>query len=211
MPAARLRPFAAVAASILLLGMLAAGLPIGCAPNASPLADAAAVEEVQALGGMPLPPAEHATNAWETDLAAARATAAAEGRDVLMLFTGSKWCHYCVKLEEQVFAQAPASRLTDDFVPVLLDFKRNADGVEPASARFAEQHAAASIAYDVAGFPTVLLTDPGGEVYAQLGYDRRYAEEGAAAFVADARTARLEAGRGGPAVTAETAAGRTSL
>ena len=176
----------------------------GCLPRGGAIADAAAVERVAALDGTPLPPAD-----WTTDPAAARVTAAAEGKDVLMLFTGSDWCRYCVLLDEQVFSRAPASRLTDDFVPVLVDFPQS-----PLPPALAAQNDALQAEYGVEGFPTVVLTDPAGAEYGRIMYDASYESGGAAAFVADVRALRSAAGPGdaaGPRTAADPAAGAASL
>ena len=173
MPTAR----PAVLAALLVGGAGVCFAVAGCLPRGGAFADAAAVEKVAGLDGAPLPPSD-----WTTDIAAARAQAAAENKDVLMLFTGSDWCHYCKLLDEQVFAEAPASRLTDDFVPVMLDFPAAAAPVAGAEELQAE--------YDVQGYPTVVLTDPAGREYGRMGYDSRYESAGAAAFVADARSLR---------------------
>ncbi|MEM9702157.1 MAG: hypothetical protein AAF907_06915, partial [Planctomycetota bacterium] len=92
----------------------------GCTSGAGVIADADAVEQAGALSGGALTASD-----WTEDLAAARRQAAVEHKDVLMLCPGADWCHFRIKLEEEVFAQSPASRLTDDFVPVLLDFPRD--------------------------------------------------------------------------------------
>ena len=177
MPTARPAVFA-----VLLVGGAGVCLAVvGCLPRGGAFADAAAVEKVAALDGAPLPSSE-----WTTDVAAARARAAAENKDVLMLFTGSDWCHYCKLLDGQVFAKAPASRLTDDFVPVMLDFPAAAAPV-PGAEELQEDYA-------VGGFPTVVLTDPAGREYGRAGYDHRYESGGAAAFVADVRSLRSAKG-----------------
>ena len=178
-------------APALLCGLAACGAALGfggCTSGSSGFADAAAVEQAAALKGDALP-----AEAWTTDLAAARRTAAAENKDVLMLFTGSDWCRYCVLLEEHVFAQAPASRLTDDFVPVMIDFPMQ----KPQPPQVVAQNEAAQEAYGVQGYPTVLLTTAGGERYAEMNYDARYERGGAAAFLADAKA--LRARHAGPA------------
>ena len=41
--------------------------------------------------------------AWSTDLARAQARAKAEGKAVLLNFTGSDWCGWCIKLRRDVF------------------------------------------------------------------------------------------------------------
>ena len=41
---------------------------------------------------------------WETDLPAAQAQAKKEKKMVLMDFTGSDWCGWCIKLNKEVFS-----------------------------------------------------------------------------------------------------------
>jgi thiol:disulfide interchange protein len=43
---------------------------------------------------------------WSEDVAASLKKAAAEKKDVLMDFTGSDWCGWCIKLKTEVFDQA---------------------------------------------------------------------------------------------------------
>jgi len=40
---------------------------------------------------------------WTDDLEAAQKTAKAEGKDLLLDFTGSDWCIWCQRLKEEVF------------------------------------------------------------------------------------------------------------
>ncbi|QDT14748.1 thioredoxin family protein [Alienimonas californiensis] len=177
----------------LLCGLAACGAALGfggCTSGSGGLADSAAVEQAAALSGEPLP-----IHDWTTDLAVARQTAAAEGKDVLMLFTGSDWCPPCMALEKSVFAQAPASRLEDDFVPVLFDFpNKKAQAPEIAARNQQVQEA-----YGVAGYPTVLLTSADGSKYGELHYQDRYESGGAAAFLADAKALRAANGAAGDA------------
>ncbi len=104
---------------------------------------------------------------WVTDFAAAKKTAAAENKDLLVLFTGSDWCSWCKKLEREVFAkqefqnQAPA-----EFVLVMLDFPRRRQ--VPADVKQARN--ALKQKYKIRGFPTVALMNAEGEVYARTGY-----------------------------------------
>ena len=186
-PSPRVVPHLAAAA---LAALVTVGV-IGCAPNGAGLADADAVREVAALDGEPLPIHE-----WTTDLAAARAQAAAQGKDVLVLYTGSEWCHYCQLLEKEVFAQSPASRLTDEVVPVALDFHPDGTPVQTDPA-LAAAHTAAINAADIDGFPTVVLTDAAGTAFATMNYEQRYSSGGAAAFLADVKALRAKHGRPG--------------
>src|SRR6266581_5344317 len=51
-----------------------------------------------------LPAAAHAAE-WLTDVPAAQEQAAAENKLVLLNFTGSDWCGWCMKLKAEVFSQ----------------------------------------------------------------------------------------------------------
>src|SRR5207253_7724891 len=42
---------------------------------------------------------------WLTDLPSAQATAKAENKIVLINFTGSDWCGWCIRLRNEVFSQ----------------------------------------------------------------------------------------------------------
>ena len=42
---------------------------------------------------------------WMTDFEAAKEKAKKEGKDLLIDFTGSDWCGWCIKLSKEVFEQ----------------------------------------------------------------------------------------------------------
>jgi protein disulfide-isomerase len=68
--------------------------------------------------------AESATGAtWLTDFDAAKATAKAEGKPVLLDFTGSDWCVWCIRLDKEVFTREAFVAYADaSLVLVELDF-----------------------------------------------------------------------------------------
>ena len=104
---------------------------------------------------------------WMKDFKAAKARATLEGKDMLLNFSGSDWCGWCVKLEQEVFSKASfKNKATKNFVLVELDLPQRTK--QPA--RIREQNQKLVKAYGVQGFPTVLLTDAKGRVYARAGY-----------------------------------------
>ena len=108
---------------------------------------------------------------WEADFDAAVARAKAEGKDLLVDFTGSDWCPPCMRLHEEVFAKEPFSAAAGkDYVLVALDFPQGdeAKAKVPNPARNQEL----SQKYGVQGFPTVLLMTPEGDVFGQTGYEQ---------------------------------------
>ena len=41
---------------------------------------------------------------WLTDLEAAKKLASSRGKDILIDFTGSDWCYWCMRLDKEVFS-----------------------------------------------------------------------------------------------------------
>lgn len=103
---------------------------------------------------------------WVTDFESAKAEAAKSGKDLLVDFTGSDWCGWCIRLRKEVFdlpAFKPASK---DFVFVELDFPHQKTLPEALK----KQNEALQEKFGVTGFPTILLLDASGVPYAQTGY-----------------------------------------
>ena len=111
-------------------------------------------------------PSLFAADTWLTDLDAAKKQAAAEKKDILVDFTGSDWCGWCIRLKKEVFDQPEFAEASKKFVLVEIDFPRGKKQPPEVKAK----NEALSKQYAIAGFPTILLLDAQGEVYAQTGY-----------------------------------------
>src|SRR5580765_2149435 len=62
---------------------------------------------------------------WLTDLNAGQAQAQKEGKFVLVNFTGSDWCPWCIKLRQEVFTQPEfESFASKNLVLVEIDFPK---------------------------------------------------------------------------------------
>jgi protein disulfide-isomerase len=106
---------------------------------------------------------------WQTDLPSALATAKAENKHILMDFSGSDWCGWCIKLENEVFSKAAfIDYAQENLVLVLVDFPRKTQ--LPAEQAAANQALAQK--YQVQGFPTVLILNPQGELVERTGYQQ---------------------------------------
>ena len=105
---------------------------------------------------------------WTSNFEAAKAQAAKEGKDILLDFTGSDWCGWCIKLKKEVFStpefEAAAPKL---FVLVEADFPRDKSKV---SAAVAAQNQKLQSQFGVQGYPTIFLLDPQGRPYGTTGY-----------------------------------------
>ena len=116
-----------------------------------------------------LPTVAHARQeGWTQDFAAAKATAAREHKDLLLYFTGSDWCVFCIKLDKEVFG-TPEFRaaVPKDFVPVMLDFPEDEKRVTP---EVKQQNEKLRDEWQIHEYPTVVLADASGKPYASTGY-----------------------------------------
>ena len=63
---------------------------------------------------------------WQTDLPAAQAQAKKEGKKIVMDFTGSDWCPWCIKLHKEVFSTPEFTEYAKkNLVLVIVDFPRS--------------------------------------------------------------------------------------
>jgi thioredoxin-related protein len=104
---------------------------------------------------------------WTEDFAAAQKLAEKEGKDLLVDFTGSDWCHWCIKLKEEVFNQQGfKDAAPKNFILVELDYPR----AKKQDEKIKQQNEELREKYEIQGYPAVLLMNAKGEVYARTGY-----------------------------------------
>jgi thioredoxin-related protein len=112
-------------------------------------------------------PAEPAKLEWLTDMQKAQEIAAKEKKDLLINFTGSDWCGWCIKLREEVFSKGEFEKALDNFVLVEMDFPSDESLVPPKTR---EQNELWQERFGIQGFPTLVLTDSQGRPYGSVGY-----------------------------------------
>lgn len=104
---------------------------------------------------------------WLSNLEAAQKLAKEQKKDILIDFTGSDWCGWCIRLKEEVWStpkwQEEGSKR---YVLVELDFPRNT----PQSDEVKAYNQKLSTLFGVEGFPTIALLDSEGRPYALTGY-----------------------------------------
>ena len=104
---------------------------------------------------------------WSTDYEKALRKAKEENRHVLVDFTGSDWCGWCIRLNREVFS-------TDEFkefaqkhlVCVKIDFPRK----KKLPPEVAERNLQLQRKFGVRGYPTVFVLRPDGTLVARTGY-----------------------------------------
>lgn len=106
---------------------------------------------------------------WVADFDEAAALARKQGKNLLVDFTGSDWCGWCIRLDREVFEHdswtASASK---DYVLVALDYPRGAEA--KALVPNPERNGELAATYKVEGYPTILLMTPDGDVFGRTGY-----------------------------------------
>lgn len=104
---------------------------------------------------------------WIDDPAIAMERAVREKKDVIIDFTGSDWCGWCMKLVKEVFSHKEFSEeIQKDFVLLEIDFPAH----KPQTDAIKERNKALSKKYGVKGFPIIVLVDSKGVEYARTGY-----------------------------------------
>jgi thioredoxin-related protein len=105
---------------------------------------------------------------WSTSLPDAIKAAKETKKAVLIDFTGSDWCSWCVKLKKEVFDTPEfAQYAKDNLVLVELDYPSKKE----QSAELKKANAELKTKYAIKGFPTLILLDGDGkELGRQVGY-----------------------------------------
>lgn len=124
--------------------------------------------------------ASHAQLAWLTDYNTALKQARSEGKLVLINFTGSDWCGWCIRLKAEVFDRPEFTAFANaNLVLLEVDFPRR-------KAQSEQQRVNNSILQDrfrVEGYPTLVVASDSGRPMHMLGY----VPGGPGAFIAEVR------------------------
>lgn len=106
---------------------------------------------------------------WHTDWESAAAESKKTGKPVLIDFTGSDWCGWCIKLKKEVFDTAAFKTWATKKVVLLeIDFPRG----KPQSDKVKEKNQALAQKYGVQGFPTIIFAKADGKALGKYGYDQ---------------------------------------
>ena len=104
---------------------------------------------------------------WLTSLEAAKTEAVKRQVPILVDFSGSDWCGWCIKLDKEVFSKEEFKAYAKtDLVLLLVDFPRKSKLPEDIK----KQNDLLAEKFDVQGFPTVLLLNGQGKELARTGY-----------------------------------------
>ena len=108
-----------------------------------------------------------AKDGWSEDYDKALAQAKADKKLVLLDFTGSDWCGWCIKLDKEVFSQAEfAEYAKKNLVLVELDFTRSKEQSKELKA----QNTKLQGEFKIQGYPTIIVLNSEGKKVGELGY-----------------------------------------
>jgi thioredoxin-related protein len=114
---------------------------------------------------------------WGTSYEQGQQEAKASNKLVLLDFTGSDWCGWCIMLDREVFSQPQFKEYASkNLVLVEVDFPKR----KHVSAATREQNERLLMRYQVQGFPTIVVLNSEGKMVAELGY----MQGGPGAFIA---------------------------
>jgi protein disulfide-isomerase len=114
---------------------------------------------------------------WSDDYEKGIAQAKAEKKLLVLDFTGSDWCGWCMKLDKEVFSKKEFKDYAkDNLVLVEVDFPQS----KPQSKKLKEQNEKLQAKYGIEGYPTIVVLNGEGKKVGQLGYQ----EGGPSAFTA---------------------------
>jgi len=92
---------------------------------------------------------------WYTDVREAITVSNKEQKPMLMFFTGSDWCGWCIRLQNEVLKTPEFKKwATDNVVLVELDYPRRT----PQTPELKTQNNELQQAFGIQGFPTVFFT-----------------------------------------------------
>jgi len=108
----------------------------------------------------------------------AQQEAKANNKLMLLDFTGSDWCGWCIKLDKEVFSKAEfKDYASKNLVLMEVDFPH----AKPQSAELRKQNQELAQEYRVEGFPTIVVLNGDGRPVGTLGY----MPGGPSAFIAE--------------------------
>lgn len=122
-----------------------------------------------------------AESGWLTDYEAAKKQAKEEGKPILINFTGTDWCGWCIKIEKEIFSKDEFKAYAkENLVLMEVDFPEKKENKAKQSAEVKAQNKALDKEFKIEGYPTIFLLDAEGK---KISEDIGYREGGPQAYV----------------------------
>ena len=126
---------------------------------------------------------------WHTDLVKAIEISTKEKKPLMLFFTGSDWCGWCVRLQKEVFLTKEFTKWADESVILVdVDFPKDKS---KQSVELQNQNNLLARQYEVRGYPTVHFVTVSGSTgkyqYSKLG-ESGYMAGGPSVWTSNANT-----------------------
>jgi thioredoxin-related protein len=107
---------------------------------------------------------------WQTDFEQAKALAAKENKNIILVFSGSDWCAPCIKLDKNIWQSTEFKAEADKkWILVKADFPKKKGNALPPEQQ--KQNDALAENYNKEGnFPLVVILDKTGKVVGKTGF-----------------------------------------
>ncbi|MDA3885109.1 MAG: thioredoxin family protein [Candidatus Delongbacteria bacterium] len=110
-----------------------------------------------------------AVGKWETSYSTAIKKAKDSGKMLLLDFTGSDWCGWCVKLDNEVFSKKEFQDYADkNLILLKLDFPR----AIKQSNELKKQNRALASKFGIKGYPTIIVLNNNEKLIGRTGYQK---------------------------------------
>ena len=93
---------------------------------------------------------------WQTDINKAIELSAKSKKPLMLFFTGSDWCGWCIKLQKEVFMKPEFVEWANKVILVELDFPRKMQLEE----KLKQQNQQLQQIFQVQGYPTIWFVNP---------------------------------------------------
>ena len=104
---------------------------------------------------------------WSDDYEKGLAQAKAEKKLLVLDFTGSDWCGWCMKLDKEVFSKKEFKDYAkENLVLVEVDFPQS----KPQAKKLKEQNEKLQSKFGIKGYPTIVVLNGEGKKVGELGY-----------------------------------------
>lgn len=112
-------------------------------------------------------PLGSAASGWLNDYKKAQQETKAGNKLLLLDFTGSDWCGWCIKLHKEVFSKPEFAKYAkDNLVLVEVDFPHEKKQTEELK----KANEALQGKYKIEGYPTIIVLDSQGQKIGETGY-----------------------------------------
>ena len=122
-----------------------------------------------------------ANGRWLHDYEAAKKQAKEESKPILINFTGTDWCGWCIKIEKEIFSKEEFKTYAkENLILMEVDFPKKKENKAKQTAEVKAQNKKLDKEFKIEGYPTIFLIDAEGK---KLSEDIGYREGGAQAYV----------------------------